>query len=236
MADSMATDHESEALLEYMKEQRGFDFTGYKHASLARRFHVRMATLGLETFAEYQDLLAADPPEFNRLFDTLLINLTSFFRDPAEWQFLAERVLPPLLAAKAPDVRVRVWSAGCATGEEPYTMAMLFAEALGLEACRQRVKIYGTDRDEAALIKNRAATYSAREVGGVPPDLLARYFTLQDGQYQFHRELRRTVVFGRHDVIHDVPLSRIDLLLCRNVLIYFNSDIQAEVMRQFYRA
>jgi two-component system CheB/CheR fusion protein len=236
VVDSTASDHQLEALLEYMKEQRGFDFTGYKRASLSRRFRVRMAALGLETFADYQDLLAADPPEFDRLFDTLLINLTSFFRDPAEWKFLAERVLPPLLAAKAPDARVRVWSAGCATGEEPYSVAMLFAEALGLEACCQRVKIYGTDRDEAALMKNRAATYSAREVAGVSPELLARYFTPQDGQYQFHRELRRTVVFGRHDVIHDIPISRIDLLLCRNVMIYFNSDVQAAVMGQFYRA
>jgi len=231
-----APDQELEALLAYLKEQRGFDFSGYKRPSLTRRIRARMSALGVESFPEYQDRLEVDPEEFVHLFNTILINVTGFFRDPPAWQLLADTLLPQLVAARGDAAPLRGWSAGCASGEEAYSLAMLLAEALRLEQCRERVKIYGSDVDEEILLKARVATYTAREVAEVPPELLERYFTAQNGQYVFHKELRRCVIFGRHDLIQDVPLSRIDLLVCRNTLMYFNADTQAEVLTRLHRA
>ena len=170
------------------------------------------------------------------LFNTILINVTRFFRDPPAWQFLAETILPQLLAARSEAAPLRAWSVGCASGEEAYSVAMLLAEALGVEECRERVKIYATDLDEDALQKARAARSTERELAGVPTPLLERYFTSQSGRCVFHKELRRSVIFGRHNVIEDVPLSRIDLLVCRNTLIYFNTETQARILVQFHRA
>src|ERR1041384_2174477 len=141
-------DQAFEALLEYLKTTRGFDFMGYKRPSLMRRVLKRMQSLKVKTYTDYKDYLEVHPDEFTPLFNTILINVTSFFRDQPAWDYLSEQVLPRLLANKPGDAPLRVWSAGCASGEETYTLAMVLAEALGLEALRQRVKIYATDVDE----------------------------------------------------------------------------------------
>jgi len=223
-------DPEFEDLLLYLKESRGFDFSGYKRASLVRRVRRRMETLHIERFADYQDYLQVDQDEFAYLFDVILINVTAFFRDPPIWEYVAESVIPTLLSQKGEDEQVRAWCAGAASGEEAYTAAMLLAEALGREQFLRRVKIYATDVDEDALRRGRSATYSAKDVEPVPPALLDRYFDVVNSSYVFDKELRRGVIFGRHDLVQDAPISKIDLLVCRNTLMYFNAETQATVV------
>jgi len=224
---------ELEALLLYLKQSRGFDFTAYKRATLMRRVLVRMHTVGMRSFADYLDYLQVDSNEFTRLFNTILINVTSFFRDPAPWEYVASDVIPGLLAGARPREPVRIWSAGCASGEEVYTAAMLLAEALGWEQFRERVKIYGTDVDEEALAQARQASYDSRAVEGVPAPLLEKYFDRQDDRFVFNKELRRNVIFGRHDLNQDAPISRINLLICRNCLMYFNAEAQDRILARF---
>src|SRR5262245_23136517 len=151
-----------EALLDFLKRSRGFDFTGYKRTSLERRFRRRMDTIGCESYGDYLDYLEVHPEEYEQLFDTLLINVTEFFRDPPAWEHLRDDVLPELLAAKEDDEPIRVWSAGCASGQEAYTAAIVLAELLGEEAYLERVKIYATDIDEEALTTARHAIYTQK--------------------------------------------------------------------------
>src|ERR1700676_1066440 len=191
-----------------LKETRGSDFSGYKRSTLQRRVNRRMALLDLATFAEYQDYLELEPEEFGHLFDSLLINVTSFFRDPLAWEALQERVLPELLAAKGAKTPVRVWSAGCATGEEAYTLAIVLAEAMGHEQFRERVKIYATDLDENALQQARAGAYEASALADVPEKLRDSYFESAGTKRTFRRDLRRQVIFGRNDLTRDAPISR----------------------------
>ncbi len=222
-------------LLKYIQVTRGFDFQGYKPASLARRIRKRMGTLGIEGFEAYQEYLELHQDEFRELFNTILINVTSFFRDPESWEALREAAVMPLLAAKRTEP-IRVWSAGCASGEEAYSIAITLAEALGTDQFRERVKIYGTDVDEDALNTARHAAYSDRQLENVPPELRAKYFEAVDGVYAFRKDLRRQVIFGRHDLITDAPISRVDLLACRNTLMYFNAETQARILGRFHFA
>ncbi|OLR92935.1 CheR family methyltransferase [Actinokineospora bangkokensis] len=225
-----------EAVLQYLKEARGFDFTGYKRTSLARRVRRRMGQVGVADFPDYVDLLQVSSDEFDALFNTILINVTGFFRDPDAWAYLAEEVVPALLAERGPEDPVRVWSAGCASGQEAYSLAMLLADALGPDRFRQRVKIYATDVDEEALAQARQASYAAAEVEGVDEDRLHRYFEQQGQRHVFRKDLRRSVIFGRNDLVQDAPISRIDLLVCRNTLMYFNAETQSMVLNRFHFA
>jgi two-component system, chemotaxis family, CheB/CheR fusion protein len=227
---------EFEALLEYLKQNRGFDFTGYKRASVMRRIQKRMLSVGIQGYADYMDHLEVYPEEYGHLFDTVLINVTGFFRDASAWEYLTEEILPRILQSKESDEPIRIWSAGCASGEEAYSLALILAEALGADQFRDRVKIYATDLDEDALSVARQATYRARDLQGIAPGLLERYFEPHGGRYVFSRELRRSVIFGRHDLIRDAPISRVDLLVCRNVLMYFNADTQSRVLSRFHFA
>ena len=225
-----------EQLLDYLKRNRGFDFTGYKRASLIRRVSSRMRALQVETFRDYLDFLQVDPGEFTALFDTLLINVTGFYRDAAAWDLLRAEVLPALLAAKDDSGPVRMWSAGCATGEEAYTLAIALAEILGIDEMRRRVKIYGTDVDEGALAVARQATYTPKALTALPDPLAEKYFERSGANRIFRKDLRRTVIFGRHDLVHAAPISHIDVLACRNTIMYFNSETQARVLARLHFA
>ena len=235
-AESPANDHAFEALLEYLKRSRGFDFTGYKRSGLRRRILKRMQQRQIDGFADYLDYLEVHPEEFALLFNTILINVTAFFRDAPAWAVLANEIIPRIVSAKLSDEPIRVWSAGCASGEEAYTIAIILAEALGLEAFRQRVKIYATDVDEEALTQARQAMYSAKAVNELAPDMLGKYFEQVGTQYIFRPDLRRAVIFGRHDLIQDAPIPRLDLIVCRNTLMYFNAEAQARVLARFHFA
>src|SRR5262249_38552592 len=233
--DTKAT-QEFEALLEFLKNSRGFDFTGYKRSSLQRRLGKRMQGLHLERYSDYLDYLEVHPEEFPQLFNTILINVTGFFRDAAAWDCLAAEVVPLIIAEKKPSDLIRVWSAGCASGEEAYTLSIILAEALGFESFRQRVKIYATDVDEEALLQARQASYSAKDLQPIPDTLRSKYFEFNGQRYVFRPDLRRSVIFGRHDLVQDAPISRLDLLVCRNVLMYFNAETQSRVLARFHFA
>jgi two-component system CheB/CheR fusion protein len=225
-----------EELLGFLRQARGFDFTGYKRPSLARRVKTRMQLVGIDSLEGYRDYLEAQPEEFAQLFNAILINVTAFFRDEAPWQVLRDKVIPAMLAAKKASDAVRVWSAGCASGQEAYSVAMLFAEAMGSDAFRERVKVYATDVDEDALNQARLAAYSPKEIEELDPALRGKYFELAAGRYTFRHDLRRSVIFGRHDLLQDAPISRLDLLICRNTLMYFNADTQADILEGFHFA
>ena len=234
-AGTSTRDPAFETLLEFLYQTQGFDFTVYKRATLMRRVRRRLDDLGLRDLAEYTDYLQVHPEEFAALFDTILINVTSFFRDPDSWAFLRDEVLHPLCAAGSNEP-IRIWCAGCASGEEPYSIAILLAEELGLDAFRQRVKIYATDVDETALAQARSATYTEKALENVPEELRDKYFERQGARWSFTVDVRRCVIFGRHDVSRDAPISRVDVLVCRNVLMYFTADSQRRILSHFYYA
>jgi two-component system CheB/CheR fusion protein len=225
-----------EALLLHLRDTRGFDFTGYKRSSLSRRVHRRMAQVQITDYGEYLDHLELHGEEFTALFNTILINVTAFFRDPDPWEYLRTEVLPPLLAAKGPQEPLRVWSAGCASGEEAYTLAVVLAELIGPAAFRERVKIYATDVDEEGLARARLASYPERDLRAVPAELRERYFERVGNRFHFRKDLRRSVIFGRHDLVQDAPISRIDLLVCRNTLMYLTAETQSRILARFHFA
>ena len=232
----MGSDPEFEVLLEFLKETRGFDFTGYKRSSLRRRVDRRMQQLGVTDMNDYVDRLQVDQDEFTRLFNTVLINVTGFLRDTDSWVHLQHEVLPAMLDSLKPGEPVRVWSAGCASGEEAYGLAILLAEALGVDEFRERVKIYGTDVDEEALATARQAAYTDKDLEALPAEWRERYFERSGQRFVFRPDLRRSVIFGRNDLVQDAPISRLDLLVCRNTLMYLNAQTQAQVLARFHFA
>jgi two-component system, chemotaxis family, CheB/CheR fusion protein len=225
-----------EALLEYLRRSRGCDLRGYKRSTIQRRVTKRMQIHNIDNVGDYLEYLKTHPAEFSALFNTILINVTSFFRDLTAWEYLASHTLPQIIQHKSPDEPLRFWTAGCASGEEACTLAILLAETLGMEACLRRVKIYATDIDEDALAQARNASYSAKALEAIPTDLQQQYFKPLGDRFILDENLRRVVIFGRHDLIHDAPISRLDLLVCRNTLMYFNTETQKQILSRFHFA
>ncbi|MBO0694316.1 MAG: PAS domain-containing protein, partial [Acidimicrobiaceae bacterium] len=225
-----------EELLAFVRDARGFDLTGYKRSSLGRRVRKRMQEVGATSFSDYRDLLETHTEEYISLFNTILINVTGFFRDPDAWEALGKEVVSSLVENAGDDRDIRVWSAGCSSGEEPYSLAMLFAEAMGTERFGEQVKIYATDIDEEALAVARRGFYPEKSVADVPEELRDKYFEAMPSGVAFRSDLRRKVIFGRLDVTRDAPISRLDLLVCRNTLMYFNAEIQSQILSRFHFA
>jgi two-component system CheB/CheR fusion protein len=223
-----------EELLVHLRDIRGVDFTGYKRPSVERLVTRRMRAVGAASHRDYVDLLQVEPGELRALLDTLLVNVTSFFRDETAWRVLREELLPEAIAALQPDEPVRVWSAACATGEEAYTLAMLLHDLLGGEQFARRVKVYATDIDDGALAVARVGRYTSKALESLPDGYLDRYFE-PDGHdlYRFRQDLRQNIIFGRHDLLRDAPISRVLLLSCRNVLMYLQSETQRLVLERF---
>jgi two-component system CheB/CheR fusion protein len=237
MKDGKSTSPELEMLLEFLKNSRGFDFTAYKRTTLSRRIDKRMSAIGIATYGAYLDYLEVHQDEFIQLFNAILINVTSFFRDADAWEYLRTEVVPKIIeASDRADGQIRVWSAGCASGEECYSVAMLLAEATGAEQFRDRVKIYATDVDEEELAIARQASYTERQAEDIPAPLREKYFDRLNNRWVFKKDFRRTIIFGRHDLLDDAPISRVDLLLCRNTLMYFNHEAQAKIVHRFHFA
>ncbi len=222
--------------LQFVRDARGFDFTGYKSSTVERRVALRMNDVGVTTYDEYIDYLELHGDEYEALFNSILINVTGFFRDGPAWDYLVADLLPGLIEGRPPGAPLRVWSAGCASGEEAYSLAMVLARVLGDEEFVDRVKIYATDIDEKALEQARYATYAPGQLQDVPQEALEQFFERTDQRYVFSKDLRRCVIFGRNDLIQDAPISRIDLLVCRNTLMYFTADVQRQILRRFHFA
>ena len=239
MPDGVETevDPALEDLLEFLRTSRGFDFSGYKRGSLGRRITKRMHTAGIDDYSSYRQLLEAQPQEFVELFNTILINVTAFLRDGEAWQYLGDEVVPRLLENRGEDEPIRAWSAGCASGEEAYSLAVVLCDAVGEDGFRQRVKVYGTDADDEALATARLGRYRASAVqGAFNGEQVERYFEPDGDDMVFRKDLRRAVIFGRHDLVQDPPISRVDILVCRNTLMYFNADTQRRILSSFHFA
>jgi two-component system CheB/CheR fusion protein len=226
---------ELEPIVEKISEEHGFDIRGYKRTTLYRRIRKRMTDARCSSVREYLARLQTDPHEHAQLINTILINVTEFFRDPEAWEYLCRSCLPPLLKHKPAGEPVRAWSVGCATGEEAYSLSICIAELLAGEP--RAVKIYATDMDEGALSAARAGVYGPSDLENVSSERRERFFEeLPGGRFKVRREVRTPVIFGHHNVLRDPPISRLDVLVCRNLLIYFDGDTQQQILKRFHYA
>ncbi|HWB79743.1 MAG TPA: CheR family methyltransferase [Nannocystaceae bacterium] len=225
-----------EDLLAQMKRAGGYDFTHYKRASVGRGVDRRMRATQTIDYGAYGSYLDAHPAEYALLFSALLVNVTEFFRDPLAWDALRTGTLPQVMHDSRERPQLRVWSIGCAAGQEPYSIAMLLAEAMGPAAFADRVKIYATDRDDDALVTARRGRYDDASLARVPHALRERWFHGPAHAQVIDGALRRAVVFARHDVLVDPPLPRIDLLVFRNTLMYFRAATQTDVLTRLHRS
>ena len=207
------------------------DFRHYRKKMLARRVERRMGLSHFDGIADYLTFLRDHPNELRHLSRDLLISVTSFFRDPEAWQALVAQVIVPLVHAKESDVPIRVWCAGCATGEEPYSLGILLLEQLAAAQKSCPIQIFATDVDDAALEVARRAVYPESISVDVSPERLARFFTrVSESSYQVSKQLRETVIFARQNLISDAPFSKLDLVVCRNLLIYLEQEVQKRVI------
>jgi chemotaxis methyl-accepting protein methylase len=227
-----------EILLEQICQDRGLDLGSYKESFLRRRLGIRMRSRGCLDYKAYGRLLHEDPEEYGPLLEALSINLTRFFRDTSTFQALEETILPVLFQAHTRDRRLSIWSAGCSAGEEPYSLAILLREMLGANLPKWRIKILATDVDAKALSQARTGVYeefSFRELAPRYREWVQVYFT-GTSEYQLSNEVRSMVTFERHNLLHDAPPTDLDLILCRNVLIYFGRELQERLYQAFHQA
>ena len=234
-------DRTPDRLPEFIALLRGktpHDFTPYKEGTLRRRIERRMAMAPIEhgDMDGYLELLRNDAGELDLLAKDLLIHVTSFFRDPQVFDFLAENIIPQLVRDRKPDQPLRIWIAGCSTGEETYSLAMLFLEAMAALNRSAKLQVFASDVDPDAIASARDGLYPGTIESDVSPERLARFFVKEDGGYRVLPELRATVVFTVQDVLADPPFSRIDLVSCRNLLIYLRLEAQMRVTSLFHFA
>jgi two-component system CheB/CheR fusion protein len=216
-----------------LRNQVGHDFSGYKQQTFMRRVQRRMQFLGLD-LAAYVDHLATRSDEVALLFHDLLIGVTSFFRDPDTFAAIEQTVIPRLFDGKDATSTVRIWVPGCATGEEAYTLAILLCEHIATLPAPPHVQIFATDIDEAAIGLARSGRYPTLLVKGVSPERLKRFFVIGDDMVRVGKQVRDLCTFSAHSVIRDPPFSRIDLISCRNLLIYLDTELQAQVIPAFH--
>ena len=219
-----------------LRNQVGHDFSGYKPKTFLRRVHRRMQVQQVAAIEAYVERLRQDPQEAGALFRDLLINVTNFFRDTDAFEALESLVIPGLFEGRGADASVRVWVPGCATGEEVYSIAILIREHMDTLPARPVVQIFATDIDERALAVARTGRYPEALLDGVSAGRRNRFFVADGGSYTVTKDVRDLCIFSPHSVVRDPPFSRIDLISCRNLLIYFGADMQAQVMPIFHYA
>lgn len=215
-------------------EGSGHDFSGYKSGTLVRRIERRMALRRIGQVDGFISLLSEDQEEARRLLQDFLIGVTRFFRDPAVWEVLAKRVIAPLLESERPTFRV--WVPGCSTGEEAYTVAILFLEALAERKDHRSVQVFGTDIDLPALSHARQGIFQPSTLDGMTEERRAKFFAPEGSAFRASPRLREACVFAPHNVIQDPPFSRLDLITCRNLMIYFGQEVQARTIERFHFA
>ncbi|MFC1926179.1 CheR family methyltransferase [Chloroflexota bacterium] len=232
----LSEDQKLRELLNKIFEDRGFDFRQYKEKSLRRRLERRLCATNARSYVEYMDILDRESTEYSKLLDALTINVSEFFRDREAFEVLVNTVLPEIISFAGSHNKntVRIWSAGCAGGEEPYSIAMLLSEGLGHKIKDFHITIYATDIDEASLLKAGRGEYAASAISKLPQDLVERYF-VHGERYAIRQEIKNLVDFRQHRLILDEQLTDLDLVICRNVVIYFDRDLQEKVFSDFYR-
>jgi two-component system, chemotaxis family, CheB/CheR fusion protein len=225
-----------EEIVRLLQKHTRHDFSLYKHSTLTRRIERRMTIHGVETPQQYVEFLQRNTQEIDLLFRELLIGVTSFFRDPAVWECLAEAALPELLARRTEERTLRAWVVGCSTGEEAYSLAMVFHEAAQRlpQRYKFRLQIFASDLSPDAIATARRGRYPLSISDSVSAARLARFFTTHDTYYQVNKNIRDMVLFAQHDVVLDPPFTRLDLIACRNLLIYFDSTLQSRLLPLFH--
>jgi len=230
-------DESLQAVLRLIQIRTGHDFRWYRPAMLRRRLRRRMGLCKIDRVQDYIELLENSSDEFDALKNEFLINVTDFFRDAPAWAELSKTVVPALIAARLQDdAPIRVWTPGCATGEESYSIAMLLLEQAGDRIDPQRIQIFGTDIDLQALSVARAGAYPLSIVSTVSAQRLARFFERRGERYVARKSLRDTILFAPQNLVRDTPFSKLDLVLCRNLLIYFKPELQKRVFELFHFA
>ena len=220
--------------LEELHSNRGVDFRSYKRPTILRRLGRRMVATGCESIDEYSSYLDVHPEEYAQLIGAFLIKVTEFFRDPELFDYLKEEVLPDLIEeARDDEKQLRIWSAGCATGEEAYSLAILLSEVLAQEAGLFNVRIIATDIDEAAVRFARRGIYPPSALKGLSEEQIGRYFVEESGSFQVKKQIRSMTVFGEHDLAQRSPFPHVDLVVSRNVLIYFSIELQRRALQLF---
>jgi PAS domain S-box-containing protein len=228
-------DEDLAAIFATVKTMTGHDFSSYKSNTIMRRIERRMAENEAERLSDYRAFIDANQQEAHALAQEILISVTGFFRDPEAFELLARDIIPGLFSGRDTTDPVRIWHAGCATGEEVYSMAMLIQEYLDEQEITVRVQIFATDIDESAIIQARSGLYPYEIGASVEEKRLKRFFMKTGAGWQVTKQLREMVVFAHHNLIRDPPFSRLDLLVCRNFLIYLNSDIQKRLIPLFHQ-
>jgi two-component system CheB/CheR fusion protein len=226
-------DEDVQIILGSLREAVGVDFSEYKATTLERRIARRMAVRKAETLHDYAVLIRQNGGEAKALFDDLLIHVTSFFRDPEVFEALKTHVFPAFLKHKPVQDPIRAWVAGCSTGEEVYSLAIALCEFLDAAHVKRPIQIFGTDLSETAVQKVRTGVYPENAVTGLSPERLQRFFTKVEGGYRISKTIRDICVFVRHDLARDPPFAKLDLISCRNVLIYFKPALQQRSLEMF---
>ncbi|MDX1548223.1 MAG: chemotaxis protein CheB, partial [Rhodothermales bacterium] len=221
-------------ILSYLRSRTGHDFTNYKQSTVLRRIGRRMQVNQIETLAGYLRFLKNHPAEAQALLKSMFISVTHFFRDREAWAAMAERVIPRVLEDARPDRQVRVWVPGCATGEEAYTLAMLLLESAAQTDPMLDLQVFASDLDQAALAYGRQGLYPDSIGADLSEERLRRFFTRDGNHYRIKKEVRERVLFAQHSLLKDPPFSRLDLISCRNLLIYLNRELQGRVFRLFH--
>ncbi len=223
-----------ERFLEGLREHHGVDFTSYKVPTMMRRLKHRMVATQTQSIEDYAEYLRGHPEEYRQLVDSFLIKVTEFFRDPEPFDYLKEEILPGLIEeAREAGRQLRIWSAGCATGEEAYTLAILLSEILGNEAGISNARVFATDVDADAVNFARHGVYPPSALSNLSEEQIERYFDRESGQYQVRKSVRSMIVFGEHDLARRSPFPHMDLVVSRNVLIYFTTELQRRALQLF---
>jgi two-component system CheB/CheR fusion protein len=220
-------------LLQLLRQHCGVDFTQYKQPTIVRRLNRRMLLRKTDTLEEYLEFVSKEPGELDALFDDLLINVTEFFRDPEVFEAAKRLAFPSIVQNRQQPFTIRVWIPGCSSGEEAYSMAIALTESLESQDIACAIQVFGTDLSDRAIEAARKAIYSESAVANVSPERLRRFFVRKDAGYEVGREIREKCIFSRHNVAKDPPLSRMDVISCRNLLIYFSPSIQRKVIGIF---
>lgn len=214
-------------VLQEIFHRRGFDIRNYKISELQSRINNRMDVLGVTDLADYSKYLTANPQEYKFLFNTILVNKGKFFRDQKAWNILKNKVLWEIIERKN---EIRIWSAGCGAGEEPYSLAITLADMLGDDISSYNISIYATDIDESILNFARNGKYSEEEITHVPERIKEKYFSKNEKTYTISKDIRRLLIISRHNLLFDPPIPNVDLLICRNVLMYLDRVLQLRII------
>ncbi|GAB3765820.1 CheR family methyltransferase [Spirosoma pomorum] len=234
--ETSTNDEDLRKIILFLRRSIGVDFTHYKVTTVQRRIIRRMLLYKLDTLADYAQYLRQNPSEGQALYSDLLINVTNFFRDTDTMDYLKKVLFPQLIKHKSPRESIRIWVPACSTGEEPYSLAMLLMEILGEQATHIPINIFATDLSESAIARARLGTYTRSQMLDVSPKRIQRFFTKVDDHYRINKAIRDMCVFAPHNVFKDPPFSRLDLVSCRNMLIYTDNVLQRRAIATFHYA